>query len=96
MTYILDKTWPNLASDATAVSTNLRESLIHGKESFEEWIHFSAGRSNAAIAAALGVTEAQVADLAAAHQAALELYNFATNVAGPLQGDRFFGLRKFS
>lgn len=95
MTYVKDKTWPILSSEATAASTTLREALIHGRESFEEYIHFAAGRSNAEIAAALGVTESQVADLAACFQAFLELHNAATNQP-TLQGDRFFGMRKFS
>jgi hypothetical protein len=95
MTYVGDKTWTILSSEATAASTNLRESLLHAKEAYEEYIHFAAGRTNAQIATALAVTEQQVADLAACFQAFLELHSCATNL--PIaQGDRMFGMRKFS
>lgn len=105
MTYVKDKTWAELASEATAAGTTAREALIHAKEAYEEFIRFRDGRSDATIAADLTalqptgaptITAAMVADLSASHQSSLEAYNFVTNVANPVQGDRMFGWRKFS
>lgn len=102
MTYIGDETWAGLASDATAISAACREAVLHGKEAYEAFIRFRSGRTDQQVADALSalpgaalVTLAQVQDLAAAHQAALELYNFVNNVPGPVQGDRMFAWRKF-
>jgi hypothetical protein len=105
MTYVGDKTWAQLASDATAASEDIRESTIHGREAYEEWIRFANGRDDATIATALtalqpagapAITAPQVADLRACYQGFLEADNFARNVAGPVQGDRFFLWRRFS
>lgn len=101
MTYVGDKTWAQLASDATAASEDIRESTVHAREGYEEWNRFANGRDDAAIAGALsaltpGITPGMVADLRACYQGFLEADNFARNVPAPLQGDRFFLWRKFS
>lgn len=96
MVYFDDKTWAQLGSDVTAAATTLREALLHGREAYEAFIRYRNGRDDATLAAKLGVPVGQVADLAAAFQTMLELHNFATNVPAPVQGDRFFSMRKFT
>jgi hypothetical protein len=105
MTYVGDMTWAQVSSKATAASLDIRESTMHAREAYEEWIKFANGRDDATIATALtalqptgapAITAGQVADLRACYQGFLEADNFAHNVAAPLQGDRFFLWRKFS
>ena len=95
MTYNGDQTWITLASSAAASAETLKESLIHGLDAYNEWQSFRAGRSNAAIAAALTVAAGQVAEMDACFAALKELYDCANNVAVS-QGDRLFSMRVFS
>lgn len=102
MTYNADKTWDQVSSEAATAATNMREAIIHAKEAYEEWISFKAGRSSSAIATALSatsgktITSAMVDDAASCFQVFLELFNFATNVPSPTQGDRMFAMRLFT
>lgn len=95
MTYNDDLTWTDLSKIAGQQAADLISTLLSGMNNYNEWLSFSAGRTNAEIATALGKTETQVAELAACFSAFIELYNAANNVATSTS-DRFYAMRKFS
>ncbi len=95
MTYNDDLTWTDLSKIAGQQAFDIISTLTSGMNNYNEWQSFKAGRTNAAIATALGKTEAQVAEMDACFSAFVELYNAANNVA-TYTGDRFYSLRKFS
>ena len=96
MTYNADKTWDDLSATASSGSADMINVLYSGENLYQEWLSFSAGRTNAQIATALSRTETEVAEMGAAFAAFKEIYDFANNVASPSPGDRFFSMRKFS
>jgi hypothetical protein len=94
-TYNDDLTWVDLSKIAGQQAADLISVLLSANNSYSEWLSFSAGRTNADIAIALGKTEKQVAELAACFAAFLELYN-AANGAATSTADRLYSMRKFS
>lgn len=100
MTYNGDQTWTSLAGAASASAETLKEALIHGKDAYDEWQSFRAGRNNTMIAATLTtaeriVTEGMVAEMDACFGALKELHDAANNVAVS-QLDRMYAMRVFS
>jgi hypothetical protein len=90
-----DMAWADLSRIASNQAANLNTALIIGNEQYNEWLSFQAGRTNLAIATALGKTETQVAELAACFAAFKALYDKANNQV-VAQGDYLYALRKFS
>jgi len=96
MPYNEDTNWTTWASRGSNVANQLIGALMHVYEDYYNWQTFRAARSNAEIATALGKDEADIAALDAVFSAGKEMHDFANNVAGPTQGDRFYQLRVFS
>ena len=96
MAYNDDLAWEDVARDAQNVGRQVKNSLLAALEAYNEWQSFRAGRDNATIATALSVTTTQVAELDSCFAAGKECYDFATNVASPTAGDRFYAIRIFS
>lgn len=95
MVYNEDTTWNDLSKMAGQQASDLIFALNAGLNSYNEWLSFSAGRTNAEIATALAKTEAQVAELGACFAAFKDIYDAANNVSVS-QSDRFYSMRKFS
>ncbi len=95
MTYNADLTWALLANIAGTTAETLKNALLHGKDQYDEWQSFRAGRDNATIGVALGRTVVEVAEMDACYAAFKELHDCANNVI-VTQQDRYFSMRKFS
>lgn len=95
MPYLDETTWNDHCNAAAAGCRQMIEALNRGLEQYNAWQTFRAARDNATIATALGKTEAEIADLDAGFSALKELHDFASNVASPTQGDRFYSMRHF-
>lgn len=96
MTYNADLTWADLVTSLQNTGRNFSTSVREALNQYNEWQSFRAGRTDAAIATALGRTAAEIADMDAAFAAFKVTHDFLDNVAGPVAGDRFFALRKFT
>lgn len=96
MIYDPDMTWADLEGKAQREARSLLNGLKNGREVYREWLSFRDGRSDATIATALSKTEAEITDLRKCFLAMDEIWDFADNVASPIQGDRLADLRKFS
>lgn len=96
-----DLKWADLAKLAEAGGQTLINALVHGKDQYDEWQSFRAGRNNTQIAAALTalgpgtISDTQVAEMDACFAAFKELHDCANNVATST-ADRFFSMRKFA
>lgn len=95
MAYNDDKTWADLSRDVGIGSNTLITTLVEGQNKYNEWQSFRAGRTNTEIATALGVTDADVANMDSCYSAMLALYNYANNQT-PFQSDYLYSLRLFS
>lgn len=96
MTYNADKTWDDLSAQISSGAADTIANLYSGEALYQEWLSFAAGRTNAQIATDLQRTEEDVAAMNAAYSALKEIFDFADNIANPVQADRFYSLRKFS
>jgi len=72
--------------------------VLDGKERHSEWLNFRDGRTDSDIATAVGspAVTGWITDLRLAYKAMDEIYEFATNVASPAQGDRLDAFRKYT
>lgn len=101
MTYNGDMKWADLAGIASAGAEIMKEALLHGRDLYDEWQSFRAGRTDAQIATALTtlgpgtITSGMVAEMDACFAAFKELNDCANNVATSTL-DRFYSMRKFS
>ena len=96
MTYNGDHTWASLSGEAGRVARQLQGYLRESQATYDEWQNFLAGRTDAEIVTFLGRSETEIAEMHACYTAFKECYDFANNVASPVQGDRFYSMRKFS
>ena len=101
MAFNPSKTFDDSARDAERAARQALTSLKDGLSAWEEWQSQRAGRDDTTIAAAFtalgrATTAAEVAQIDALYAALKVIYDFADNVPGPVQGDRFFALRVFS
>ena len=94
--YNSDFTWSDLAAVISSYAQVTIQQLERGLEAYNKWQSYRAGLTNAAVASAVGKSEADIVTMDAAFAALKEIYDFATNVAAPAAGDRFYSLRKFS
>lgn len=90
------KTWQDYERETQNHSRSIVEQLTRGEEFYKDLIVFKAGRTNAQIATALGVTEAYVIDLEAAVIAMHRLFQVLENSATITQIDFGDNLRKFT
>ena len=96
MTYNGDLIWNDLSNNAGRVARQLSGYMREALSEYAEWQSFRDSRTDAQIAVALGKTEAEIAELDSCYAAFTEIFDFADNVASPVQGDRFYSMRKFS
>lgn len=95
MAYNDDLTWDDLARTVGTYGRNLSSAVREGYEQYLEWQSFRAGRDNATLAVAMGVTEARIADMDAAFAVFSDCHDLVNNVATS-QSDRMYALRKFT
>ena len=91
-----DLTWADLVAKAATAAGNLKQALLDAEESYQEWESFRNARANGTIATLLGRTSSEIGELKAANDEMHAAFQFATNVAGPVQGDRVGAWRKVS
>ena len=96
MTYNADQTWATLSNEAGRVARQMQGYMRESQASYNEWQNFRNSRTDAQIATDLGKTETEIAELDSCYAAFQEIFDFADNVASPVQGDRFYSMRKFS
>jgi hypothetical protein len=96
MAYDPDTGWSNWARQAEMNASNAIRFLREWEEVYNDWQTFRESRSNADIAADLGKTEPEIADLDSCFAAFKEIMDFVDNVASPVQGDRLYSLRRFA
>ena len=99
MSYNNELTWGNLVGQAAISDGAAKQAIINGEEAYQEWTSFAGARANVQIATALTAlgrttTAAEVAELRAAFDALHAVYQFVTNVAAPVAGDRMADWRK--
>ena len=95
MPYDAEVNFLGLAADVEAKAKNLMHSSREARAAYRRWLKFRNGRTDADIATALSRTEAEVTDVRLAYKAFNESHDFLSDVAGPVQGDRFAIWRKF-
>jgi hypothetical protein len=95
MTYNTDMGWFDLTAEASNMSNAMIGCITNAKRAYDEWQSFRAGRDNATIAAAVGRTTGDIANIDSCFAAGLALYNYANN-GTPSQGDYMYSLRIFS
>jgi len=84
MAFNADLTWDeNLCRDIQMAGRNLKNALIAGEESYQEWQSYRAGRTNTVIAAVFDPvrSEGDVAELDSAYAALHDLYNCASGAS---------------
>ena len=96
MAYNGDHNWAYLSGEAGRVARQLQGYLRESQATYDEWQSFRAGRTDADIATVLGRPETEIAEMDSCYAAFTEIFDFADNVASPVQGDRFYSMRKFS
>ena len=73
-------------------SRNLIDVLYNAEKDYLEWQTYRAGRTNAEIGTALGITDAEVGIIDAAYAAGHAVYTYAANGV-PAQSDYLYSLR---
>ena len=89
-------TWTDWTRTAEQRFGEAHRMIREGAELYNNWQNFRQGRDNATIAAALGVTEQQVADMDAGMAALLHVNDFINNDLTPTTGDHAFAWRVFT
>lgn len=95
MAYDGKKGFGDFEREVGTYGRNLMQAVASGEELYNDLLVFVGGRTNAQIAAALGVDETWIDDLQAALQAMHWIYDFAENNS-VTAGDHFDALRKFT
>lgn len=95
MAYDAKKGFADFEREVGTVGRNLMQAVSSAEELYQDLLVFAGGRTNAQIAAALGVDETWIDDLQAALVAMHRIHDFCENTA-VTAGDHFDALRKFT
>jgi len=95
MAYIKNKTWAQWELEATQGATRGLDILSGASHLYAQWQLFRDGRTDLAIATALGVDESQIAELDLFITTINDIYLFCTGTGGMPAANRISPMRPF-